>query len=314
MITLLLLALAVDSTPAQRRIPLTPPETLTVTVAMPGATAPESASRGTPVVLLPGIIGSSFGYRHVVPLLAASGHPTFVVEPLGVGTSSHPADGDYALDTQADRVGAVLDSLGVHQAIVIGSNFGAAVALRLAYRRPDCVVAVLLLDGGPVDRSYTEGVSAAMKFAPVLRFFGARGIVKHKVHDALAEASADPSWVTPDVTNAYARPIIADLGAAIRVMQAMRRAPVAVPLRDNLWRIAQPVRLLIGASNRRGGIGADELSLLSAQLPDFASDSVFGSGSYLQEERPDAVVAATLALDDAVRVGRNTARVAQTPP
>ena len=236
-----------------------------------------------------------------------------MIEPLGVGTSSHPDGGDYSLDAQADRVGVVLDSLGVDPAIVVGTNFGAAVALRLAYRRPERVVAVLLLDGGPVDRSYTEGVSAAMKLAPLLRFFGASGIVKSKPRHALAEASADPSWVTKEVADAYARPIVADLGASTRVMQAMQRARVAEPLRDNLSRIAQPVRLLIGASNRHGGIGSDEVAVLAARLTDFRADSVFGSGVYVHEERPDALVAAVFALGDSVHASGKAARVAQAP-
>lgn len=313
MITLLLLALAADSAFAQRRIPVAPRETLTVTIALPAAAESASAPAIRPVILLPGIIGASFGYRRVMPLLAAAGYPVYAVEPLGVGTSAHPADGDYALDAQADRVGAVLDSLGLGQAIVVGSNFSAAVALRLAYRRPDHVIAVILLDGGPVDRSYTEGVSAAMKLAPLLRFFGASGIVKKKVRSALVDASADASWVTPEVSDAYARPIVADVGASIRVMQAMQHAHVGEPLRDNLWRIAQPVRLLIGASNRHGGIGADEVALLASRLTDFHADSIAGSGAYLHEERPDAVAAAVLDLDDSLRASGRTARVAQTP-
>lgn len=313
MIALLMLLLAADSTPAQRRIPLAPKETLTVTIASPEVAAPGSPPAAAPVVLLPGIIGASFGYRHVAPLVAAAGHAAYIVEPLGVGTSSHPADGDYALDAQADRVGAVLDSLGVRRAIVVGSNFGAAVAMRLAYRRPESVAGVVLLDGGPVDRSYTEGVSTAMKLAPLLRLFGAGGIVKKKVRSALANASADSSWVTREVTEAYARPIVADLGASIHVMQAMQRARVAEPLRDNLWRISQPVRLLVGASNRSGGIGTDEVALLASRLTDFRADSVVGSGAYVHEERPDAVVRAILDLADGVRASDPAARIAQTP-
>lgn len=313
MIALLLLLVAADSTLAPRRIPLAPKETLTVTTASPEAAGTGSQPSAAPVVLLPGLIGASFGYRRVAPLLAAAGHPAYVVEPLGVGTSSHPADGDYALDAQADRVGAVLDSLGVRRAIIVGANFGAAVAMRLAYRRPECVAGVVLLDGGPVDRSYTEGVSTAMKLAPLLRLFGAGGIVKKKVRSALANASADSSWVTRDVADAYARPIVADLGASIHVMQAMQRARVAEPLRDNLWRIAQPVRLLIGASNRHGGIGTDEVALLSSRLTDFRADSIAGSGAYVHEERPDAVVRAILDLADGVRASDPAARIAQTP-
>jgi pimeloyl-ACP methyl ester carboxylesterase len=296
MILLLLLALDAGFT---QRIAVAPRESLTVTVTRP--TSPAADSAGAPIVLIPGLIGGSFGFRKVTTLLAAAGHATYIVEPLGTGTSSHPRGGDYSLDAQSDRVAAVLDSLGVTEAIVVGANFGASVAMRLAYRHPERVAAVLSLDGGPVDRSSTGGATVAMRLAPILKFFGAKGIARRRIGDALREYSADSSWVTPEVVDAYSRPIVNDLGGAASVLSDMRRATVSAPLAENLWRVRQPVRLLIGAANRRGGIEADETTLLRERIPDFAVDSVEGSGVYLHEERPDVVVSAVLVLTDAAR-------------
>ena len=307
-IHILLLGLASDTVAAVRHIPVAPRETLTVTIAAPARR--ESQARTTaPVVLLPGLLGASFGYRKVTRALVDSGHEVYVVEPLGTGSSSHPVDGDYSLDAQADRVSAALDSLGVGRAILVGSNFGASVAMRLAYQHPEHVAAVLSLDGGPIDRSYTAGVSVAMKLGPLLRLFGGNGLVRKRIRSSLIDASADPAWVTPDVVEVYAHPIASDLGAALSVMGAMRNARVSEPLRDNLWRITQPVRLLLGAANRRNGIESDEVALLREALRDFAADSVAGSGVYLHEERPDAVVAAVLSLSDALGAVAATARV-----
>src|SRR5207302_4183952 len=42
---------------------------------------------GAPVVLISGLFGSAFGFRHVVPRLAAAGYQVIVVEPLGIGAS-----------------------------------------------------------------------------------------------------------------------------------------------------------------------------------------------------------------------------------
>jgi len=296
MIFLLLLALDAGFT---QRIVVAPRESLTVTVTRPTSSPADSA--GAPIVLIPGLLGGSFGFRRLTPELAAAGHATYIVEPLGTGTSSHPRGGDYSLDAQSDRVAAVLDSLGVTEAIVVGANFGASVAMRLAYRRPELVAAVLSLDGGPVDRSSTGGATVAMRFAPILKFFGAKGIARRRIGDALREYSADSSWVTPEVVDAYSRPIVNDLGGAAAVLSDMRRATVPARLAENLWRIRQPVRLLIGAANRHGGIEADETTLLRERVPDIAVDSVEGSGVYLHEERPEVVVTAVLALADAAR-------------
>jgi pimeloyl-ACP methyl ester carboxylesterase len=295
---ILLLLLAIDSS-SIARVAVAPHESLTVYTTIPSSSPEDSA--GTAVVLLPGLLGGAFGFRKVTPALAASGHPTFAIEPLGVGTSSHPDDGDYSLDAQADRVNAVLDTFKVTNAVIVGSNFGASVALRLAYRHPERVGAVLLIEGGPVDRSSTGGASVALRLAPILKIFGARGMARRHIADALREYSASPAWVTDSVIDAYAHPIVHDLGGAARVLNAMRRAAVPEPLADNLWRIRQPVRLLVGAIRRHGGIDSGEIALLGQRLPDFAADTVAGSGVYVHEEQPGSVVSSILALTNAIR-------------
>jgi pimeloyl-ACP methyl ester carboxylesterase len=293
----LLLLLAIDSA-SIARVAVAPRESLTVFTTAPSPASGTSA--GTAVVLLPGLLGGAFGFRKLTPELAASGHPTFAIEPLGVGSSSHPDDGDYSLDAQADRVNAVLDTFEVKNAVIVGSNFGASVALRLAYRHPERVAAVLLIEGGPVDRSSTGGASVAFRLAPILKIFGARGMARRHIADAMREYSADPAWVTDSVIDAYTRPIVQDLGGAARVLNEMRRAAVPEPLADNLWRIRQSVRLLVGAVRRHGGIDTTEIALLRKRLPDFAADTVASSGVYVHEEQPRAVVNAILALIKAI--------------
>lgn len=295
---MLLLLLALDSTAASH-IAVAPHESLTVLATR--AAMPVAGGARTPVVLLSGLLGGTFGFRKVTPDLVAEGHPTYAIEPLGVGSSSHPDHGDYSLDAQADRIAAVLDTLGVTNAVIAGSNFGASVALRVAYRHPERVAAVLLLDGGPVDRSSTGGASIALRLAPLFKFFGGRGMARHRIADALREYSADPAWVTDEVIESYSRPIANDIGGAARVLSAMRRASVNTPLAELLSQIRQPVRLLIGAANRRGGIESGETDLLRSRLPDFATDSVANSGVYVHEERPEEVVRAILALTDSTR-------------
>ena len=57
---------------------LTPAESVAVTVM----------GTGDPVVLVPGLFGSAFGYRRLIPLLTEAGYRAIVVEPLGVGGSA----------------------------------------------------------------------------------------------------------------------------------------------------------------------------------------------------------------------------------
>lgn len=294
---ILLLLLAIDST-STAHIVVAPHESLTVCATSPSPSVHDTI--GVPVVFLPGLLGGAFGFRKVTPDLTASGHPTFAIEPLGVGSSSHPDDGDYSLDAQADRVDAVLDTFKVTNAVIVGSNFGASVALRLAYRHPERVAAVLLIEGGPVDRSSAGGASIALRLAPILKIFGAKGMARRHIADALREYSADSAWVTDEVIDAYARPIVQNLGGAARVLNEMGRATVAEPLVENLWRIRQPVRLLVGAARRHGGIESAEVAVLHERLPEFTADTVESSGVYVHEERADAVVKSILTLIDAI--------------
>ena len=151
---------ATDSTSLALRV--APAETLHVVVA--GA--------GEPVVLLPGLFGSAYGFRKVEPLLRAAGYRTIVIEPLGVGSSGRPERADYSLTAQADRIAAALDSLGVAHAIIVAHSLGASMAYRLAYRRPDLVRGLVSLDGGPAEAAATPAFRRAMRFAPWIKLFG----------------------------------------------------------------------------------------------------------------------------------------------
>src|SRR2546421_11339776 len=83
---LLALALLAD-TVHPFSLALSPAESVAVTVT----------GTGDPVVLVPGLFGSAFGYRAVIPLLTDAGYRAIVVEPLGIGSSARPEHADYSL-------------------------------------------------------------------------------------------------------------------------------------------------------------------------------------------------------------------------
>jgi hypothetical protein len=60
-----------------------------------------------------------------------------------------------------------------------------------------------------------------------------------------------------------------------------------------------PVRLLVGTVPHPAEVTKDQQALLSAKLRNFGTDSVAGSGQYIQEEQPGVVLAAVAELDQA---------------
>lgn len=263
-------------------VALSGPESLTVTVS----------GTGDPVVLVPGLFGSAFGYRKLIPLLTDAGYHAIVVEPLAIGTSARPEHADYSLTAQADRIAAALDQLGVRHAIVIAHSLGGSMAYRLAYRRPDLVRGIVSIDGGPAERAATRAFRRAMELAPWIKLFGGINRVRKKIRAQLIRESVDTTWVSDTVVDGYTRGAARDFDATLKAFVTMAERREPEPLRPHLPDIHCPVRLLVGAARHQGGISEAEVTVLAEALPAFAVDSIPGVGHFIQEERPEVVLMA----------------------
>lgn len=289
-----------DST-ADFRVPVAPAESLQISVT----------GKGQPVVLIPGLFGSRFGFRHVVPLLVDAGYRVIVIEPLGLGSSTRPQHGDYSLTAQANRIAAVLDSLKLQGVIVVAHSLGASMAYRLAYRRPKLVRAIVSLEGGPAEAAATPSFRRAMRFAPWIKWFGGMRRIRGKIRSSLVAASGDTGWVTDSVVGAYTAGAAADLDGTLQAFLRMADAREPERLAPHLGEIRCPVRLLLGTAPHQGGVPAGDVDELRAGLPLLAIDSISGSGHYIHEEQPEAVLSAVVA--SASRSSVASSRAPQTP-
>lgn len=245
---------------------------------------------GQPVVLIPGLFGSRYGFRNVIPRLTEAGYRVIVIEPLGIGSSARPEDADYSLTAQADRIAAVLDTLGVHAAVVVAHALGASMVYRLAYRRPDLVGGIVSLEGGPAETATTPSFRRAMRFAPWVKWFGGIGRIRGNIRNGLVAASGDTTWVTDSVVAAYTAGAAADLDGTLKAFLRMAAAHERERLAPHLGEIHCPVRLLIGTAPHQGGVPAGDVEALRTALPSLSIESVPGSGLYIYEEQPQAVV------------------------
>lgn len=277
---LLLTLLMLADTSRTYLVATAPGESLSVT----------EAGEGRAVVLIPGLFGSAHSFRKVVPRLTALGYRAVVIEPLGVGFSAKPPRGDYSLTAQADRVGRVLDQILADSAILVAHSVGGSVALRLAYRRPELVRGVVLLDGGPTETAATRGVRRAARFIPWVKWLGGINLIRKKMRSSLVEESGDTTWVSDEVVAGYTAGAAADIDGSLKAFLALANAREPEKLAPNLPRIGVPVLFLTGSVPHPGTPSRSEMDLLTRSLPRFSGDTVAGAGMWLQEERPEAVV------------------------
>ena len=282
------------------------PQSLMVAVAPAESLSVELTGRGDPVALIPGLFGSAFGFRKLVPLLVTAGYRTIVIEPLGVGASGRPEKANYSLTAQADRIAAVLDSLHVRRALVLAHSIGGSEAFRLAYRRPDLVRALLSIEGGPTERAITPAFKRALRLAPWIKLLGGIRLVRRKIRGMLMDSSGDASWVTDSVVLGYTAAAGRDLDATLKAYLAMANAREPELLAPHLPQVRCPVRLMVGGARHDGDVGAREVQLLERTLPAFVLDSVPAAGHFIQEEEPGAVLAAVARLKTSVTAGHAT--------
>lgn len=270
--------------------------TFTVPLAKHEYVAVTMSGTGPGVVMIPSLFGSAYGFRRVLPLLADAGCTAMVIEPLGIGGSARPRYADYSLTAQADRVAAVLDTLGMKDVVVMGHATSTSIALRLALRRPDLVAGVIALDGGPAEAAATKGFRRAMTYAPLIRLFGGKGLIRKKIHRYLITASADTAWVTPEVIDGYTADAARDLGKTLDAFEGMAEAREPEKLIPALGRITRPVRLIVGGVPHVGAVPPREITLMRERLSMFAVDSLPKVGHFAAEEQPAALVASVQRL------------------
>lgn len=285
-------------------------QTIKVAVGRDESLRVVTSGAGEPVVMIPGLFGSAYAFRKMIPLLSDCGYRSVIVEPLGLGFSSKPPKADYSLSAQAERIAAALDSLGVRHAIILGHSIGGAMALRLALHHPDLVSGLVLIESGPTETAVTPAFKRAMRFAPWIKLFGGINLIRRVVRRSLLASSGDTSWITEPVVYGYTAGAARDLDATLKVFLAMSASREHEKLQPRLPGITCPVVELVGAAPRHDGDVPDfELALMQRTLPGFEIDSVRGAGHYLQEEQPAAVLAGVeLARVAAGRAGRHDTR------
>src|SRR6202045_2132680 len=130
-----------------------------------GRTAKSASASARPVILLHGLLLSQEMHRPLAEALAARGNRAITVDLLGHGKSDRPRDmWRYSMAFYGEQVIALMDHLGIEQAVVMGTSLGANAALEAASQSPErlrgMVIEMPVLDNGLL--------SSALTFTPLL--------------------------------------------------------------------------------------------------------------------------------------------------
>ena len=126
------------------------------------------AGKGDPVVLIHGSgpgVTSYANWRLVLPALAEN-FRVLAPDMVGFGFSQRPTNIEYGVQTWADQVVGLMDTLGLPTAHLVGNSFGGAIALRIATEHPDRVGKLVLMGSMGVPFPITEGLERVWGYQP----------------------------------------------------------------------------------------------------------------------------------------------------
>ncbi len=191
-----------------------------------------------PVVVLSNSLGSTWAMWDAQADALAERFRVVRYDTRGHGASPVP-DGPYSIDDLADDVVALLDTLGVERAHVVGLSLGGMTGLRLAARNPDRVDRlVVLCTGAKLDppAAWTERAAAVRRGGSV----------------AVAE-SVVQRWFTPAFLAAnphvreWSERMVA--GTPAEGYAGCCEVIAAMDLRDDLPEIVAPTLAIAGADD-----------------------------------------------------------------
>ena len=105
----------------------------------------ETVGEGMPFVLLHGILLDAHINRELATRFAVEGYRVILLDLLGHGRSDKSSDPkDHRADFYADQVIALLDHLGIEQAMIGGVSLGCIVSLHVAAKAPQRVAGLFL--------------------------------------------------------------------------------------------------------------------------------------------------------------------------
>ncbi len=256
--------------------PRTPPAHEPQRIEVDGvALAVDVRGEGLPVLFVHGFPFDRTVWRH--QLAALSRWRRIAPDLRGAGDSTAPADG-YSMERYADDLVAVLDALGVRQAVVCGLSMGGYIIFDLLRRHASRVRAAVLCGTRPQPDA-EETRASRDELAALAMERGTEAVGERLLPRLVAAATPEEQ---PEVVKQY-RDMVRRMPAAgmAGALRAMRDRPDSTPL---LPAIRVPTLVVVGGEDRVSP--PDVAKAMAASIPGARLAVIPAAGHLAPLEQP----------------------------
>jgi pimeloyl-ACP methyl ester carboxylesterase len=243
---------------------------------------------GAPIVLVHGFGTCSFLWREVGPALAVANRTAFAIDLFGYGESDRPFDAQFGIAAQSDYLDHALTALRLSRATVVGVDLGGAVAMHLAFNRPERVERLVLINAIAFDDVPADDIKTMQRNTARFALRISRGVLGAAplMRELLEQSVADKANMPDGLIARYLAPYVGDDG--LNHLLALGRSVTDEDMLDvDLGLIDCPTLIIWG----------DQDPFVSPKLGDTLADTVPGSrlvrlpgtGRLVPEEAPDTL-------------------------
>jgi pimeloyl-ACP methyl ester carboxylesterase len=244
------------------------------------------AGAGPALVLIHGLLGYSFSWRRVIPLLASESE-VFAPDMPGAGFSECRAGLDCCVLGAARRLLAFLDAAGIDSCDLVGSSYGGSTAVILAGLVRSRIRSLVLVSPANPWSKIGGRRLAMLKNPLIASLFPTAARAARPMHRFFVRRMwGDPGLVTKETLDGYIRPLIRRgvFEHAVKLVQTwhedMRELEATLPKIAGI-----PTLLVWGSKDRLVGLGSAEA--MAQRLPGARVAVIKGAGHLPYEENPE---------------------------
>lgn len=244
------------------------------------------AGSGPALVLVHGLLGYSFSWRSVIPILACQ-REVFALDMPGDGFSECRSDLDCRLTGAAHRLLSFLYAAGIQSCDLVGSSCGGATATLLAAMIPSRIRSLVLVSPANPWSKIGRKRLAALRNPVVSLLFPPVARAVRPLHGYFVRRMwGDPRRITPETLRGYALPLVRPgvFEHAIRIVRTWQGD--MEDLRAALPRLASIPTLLVWGSRDRV-VDPASAEVLKQQIPGAQIAIMQGAGHLPYEESPE---------------------------